>query len=336
MSLELARVCRRSAPPSRLASQQKSFSYREQFRSKKKRTEAADALGQAPGVRRRGRYAGTRDFVLHVCLTLTFTAVMVGSRDQYGHAFSTSIKRQLLDTELPYLEAEIAQLAPSDSQVGKRFEQISTLAEVHRFLQGALHALSTLHPFRHAPPLRHATAPSTLLAPRLAGVLVPQLVDPQATARSLEGWINQQSRLLGAVRLRQVRVSTNSSCVPSALVAHLAHGSASCWAAVTDAAVRTAPIYGVSLDGSGTRRVYRHSSLTNRLVVNDAYHFARLRSYPTSGYQVDIPGSRIYADAVRPRAVALPPPASRLPPAFRACPYSPPLQLGSASPDNDP
>ena len=71
VSLELARVCRRSAPPSRLASQQKSFSYREQFRSKKKRTEAAElgvaaALGQAPGVRRRGRYAGTRDFVLHV------------------------------------------------------------------------------------------------------------------------------------------------------------------------------------------------------------------------------------------------------------------------------
>ena len=165
VSLELARVCRRSAPPSRLASQQKSFSYREQFRSKKKRTEAAElgvaaALGQAPGVRRRGRYAGTRDFVLHVCLTLSFTAVMVGSRDQYGHAFSTSIKRQLLDTELPYLESEIAQLAPSDSQVGKRFEQISTLAEVHRFLQGALRPLSTLHPFRHAPPLRHATAPS--------------------------------------------------------------------------------------------------------------------------------------------------------------------------------
>ena len=141
---------------------------------------------------------------------------------------------------------------------------------------------------------------------------MPQLVDPQATARSLEGWINQQSKLLGAVRLRQVRVGTNSSCVPSALVAH-AHRSASCWAAVTDAAVRTAPIYGVSLDGNGTRRVYRHSSLTNSLVVNDAYHFARLRSYPTSGYQVDIPGSRIYADAVRPRAVALPPPASRLP-----------------------
>ena len=96
-----------------------------------------------------------------------------------------------------------------------------------------------------------------------------------------------------------MRVGTNSSCVPSALVAH-AHRSASCWAAVTDAAVRTAPIYGVSLDGNGTRRVYRHSSLTNSLVVNDAYHFARLRSYPTSGYQVDIPGSRIYADAVRP------------------------------------
>ena len=119
---------------------------------------------------------------------------------------------------------------------------------------------------------------------------------------------------------------------------------------MTDDAVRTAPIYGVSLDGNGTRRVYRHSSLTNSLVVNDAYHFARLRSYPTSGYQVDIPGSRIYADAVRPRAVALPPAACRLPPpaprlppaacrlppAFRGCPYSPPLQPGIASPDNDP
>merc|ERR1740130_1936354 len=154
---------------------------------------------------------------------------------------------------------------PSDTQVGKRLEQLSTLAEVHRFLQG---------------------------------VLVPQVVDPQATARSLEGWINQHSRLLGAVRLRQVRVSTNSSCVPSALLAHLANRSASCWAAVTDAAVRTAPIYGVNLDGNGTRRVYRHSSLTNQLVINDAHSFARLRSYPTSGYQVDIPGSRIYADEV--------------------------------------
>ena len=148
---------------------------------------------------------------------------------------------------------------------------------------------------------------------------MPQVVDPQATARSLEGWINQHSRLLGAVRLRQVRVSTNSSCVPSALVAHLANRSASCWAAVTDAAVRTAPIYGVNLDGNGTRRVYRHSSLTNQLVINDAHSFARLRSYPTSGYQVDIPGSRIYADEVRRRprlaaALALPSPACCLPP----------------------
>ena len=161
------------------------------------------------------------------------------------------------------------------------------------------------------------------------GVLVPQVVDPQATARSLEGWINQHSRLLGAVRLRQVRVSTNSSCVPSALVAHLANRSASCWAAVTDAAVRTAPIYGVNLDGNGTRRVYRHSSLTNQLVINGAHSFARLRSYPTSGYQVDIPGSRIYADEVRRRsslaASRLPPPASRLPGSYSPV-YGPLLQ----------
>ena len=166
--------------------------------------------------------------------------------------------------------------------------------------------------------------PLTSLHLIFPGVLVPQVVDPQATARSLEGWINQHSRLLGAVRLRQVRVSTNSSCVPSALLAHLANRSASCWAAVTDAAVRTAPIYGVNLDGNGTRRVYRHSSLTNQLVINDAHSFARLRSYPTSGYQVDIPGSRIYADEVRRRsslaASRLPPPASRLPPAASRLP----------------
>ena len=160
MSLMLARVCRRRAPPSRLASQQKSFSYREQFRSKKRSAEAAEASDQALlAPRRRGRYASTRDFVLHVCLTVTFTAVMLGSRDQYGHAFSTSIKRQLLDTELPYLEAEITQLAPSDLQVGKRLEQLSTLAEVHRFLQGALHPLSMLHPLA-CTSLRHATPPS--------------------------------------------------------------------------------------------------------------------------------------------------------------------------------
>ena len=158
MSLMLARVCRRRAPPSRLASQQKSFSYREQFRSKKRSAEAAEASDQALlAPRRRGRYASTRDFVLHVCLTVTFTAVMMGSRDQYGHAFSTSIKRQLLDTELPHLEAEVTrettrETTPSDTQVGKRLEQLSTLAEVHRFLQGALHPLNMLHPLQHATP----------------------------------------------------------------------------------------------------------------------------------------------------------------------------------------
>ena len=37
--------------------------------------------------RRRGRYGNTREFLLHVCLTVSFTAVMLGSRDPYGHAF---------------------------------------------------------------------------------------------------------------------------------------------------------------------------------------------------------------------------------------------------------
>ena len=97
VSLWLARVCHRRAPPSRLASQQKSFSYREQFRSGEKSqdhdAETAHSSRKRPTLRRRGRYASTRDFVLHACLTVSFTAVMLGSRDRYGHAFRCETMR---------------------------------------------------------------------------------------------------------------------------------------------------------------------------------------------------------------------------------------------------
>ena len=155
---------------------------------------------------------------------------------------------------------------------------------------------------------RNRPTPPNIPYPISPDVLVPQVVDPLSSPSSLGGWISQQSRLLGAVRLRQVRVATNSSCVPSALVAHLANRSSSCWAAASAAAIRTAPIYGADLDGNGTRRVYRHTPLANSLAVSSASSLARLRSYPTSGYQVDLPGSRAYADEV-PRLSRLPPPA---------------------------
>ena len=66
---------------------------------------------------------------------------------------STSIKRQLLDTELPYLHDLEVELTPSDTQVGKQLEQLSSLAEVQRFLQGALHPLSMLHSLSMLHPL---------------------------------------------------------------------------------------------------------------------------------------------------------------------------------------
>ena len=102
-----------------------------------------------------------------------------------------------------------------------------------------------------------------------------------------------------------MRVATNASCTPSPLVAQAArsppHGSSpslSCWAAVSEASVRTAPIYGADLDGRGLRRVYRHTALSGKYggptastvpavpaETVSAYGFAWLRNYPTSGYQ---------------------------------------------------
>ena len=78
--------------------------------------------------------------------------------------------------------------------------------------------------------------------------------------------------------------------------------SVSCWAKVSARAARRAPLYGVDLDGNGTRRVYRHTALADELVMNTAWGFALLRNYPTSGFQVDVPGQAIYADEARSRA----------------------------------
>ena len=42
----------------------------------------------------------------------------------------------------------------------------------------------------------------------LRGVLVPMVVDPMVSARSFDGFVNQQNRMLGAMRLRQEPLAT--------------------------------------------------------------------------------------------------------------------------------
>ena len=88
------------------------ISYREKYRgirSKKAREEDESTPKPMVYEKKQGAFGGNREFVLHVCLTACFSAVMIGSRDYvYAHAFGDSIRRQLLEAELPPSDTVLA------------------------------------------------------------------------------------------------------------------------------------------------------------------------------------------------------------------------------------
>ena len=210
---------------------------------------------------RDGPFSSHREMLLHLALTACFTAVMLGSRDAtYAHAFQESVRERLAEREF----------AVASTPVAKVLDDVRSMDEVTQYLRG---------------------------------VLLPAVMDDAVSPRSFDGYVNHQSKMLGAMRLRQVRVATNS-CAPDPLLARLSDSNWSaaytprCFAAISQGAMRTAPIYGANLDGNGTRRVYRHNAPGAAFKVQSRYGWALLRNYPSSGYVVDIPAQRIYAESV--------------------------------------
>jgi hypothetical protein len=125
----------------------------------------------------------------------------------------------------------------------------------------------------------------------LRGPLLEALFGEQtstATGPFDRGWVNGQTRQIGAARLRQVRVATNSCRVTS-----LRQFAPTCYPSLDDGYRRKRPLYGENL-GGGMRRVYHY--------VDAAYtelpFFALVHSYLPGGYTVDLPARRLHASAL--------------------------------------
>ena len=184
-------------------------------------------------------------FVANICFISIFTWWLANSRDsEFSFAFRKLVRKKFIDTEFHVEDTEVLQT----------FNDVDSTSAVYEFLQG----------------------------PFLDGLFGEQV--SRATGSFDVGWVNTQSRLVGAPRLRQIRVATNSCRID--LLAHLVP---TCYPALADGARRRAPLYGVNL-GGGLRRVYRY---------NDAFAFpvvGLVHTYESGGYTADLPARALHAE----------------------------------------
>ena len=186
---------------------------------------------------------------IHLLFLLLFTAWLVNSRDsENSYVFTTMMRERVLDQEFHV----------QDTEVHTTFRDISSMSQVQQFLRG---------------PLLHA----------LFG-----MQDSRVTGPFDVGYVMSQARLVGAARIRQIRVATNS-CYTT----QMRHLVSTCYPSLYDGTRRTAPIYGTDL-GGGLRRVYTYSPP----LLTDLPHMALVYGYMPGGYVVDLPARRLHAAAV--------------------------------------
>lgn len=185
----------------------------------------------------------------HLTFLALLTAWVVNSRDsELSYAFVQLVRESILGSEM----------LAADTEVYSEFADVSSMAGTTQFIRGPL--LDALY-----------------------GGQASGAVGPFEAA-----WINSQAQLLGAPRMRQIRVATNS-CE----VSQMASVVPTCYPSLWDGRRRKAPIYGENL-GGGVRRVYRYvdGSYTELPFV------ARINSYMPGGYVVDLPSRRLHASAI--------------------------------------
>lgn len=188
-------------------------------------------------------------FALHTCFTLLFTVWLVNGRDSaMSHAFGQLVRESVVEAEF----------LPADTQIATTFHDVSSITHVKQFLRGPL--LDALFGAQTS----YATGP----------------FDP--------GWVNSQARLVGAARIRQVRVSTDTCA--TTLLSRLVP-AAVCYPSLEVGQRRTAPIYGVNL-GNDRRRVYRYTEQDEEPLL------AVARQYYSGGYVADLPARRLHAYSI--------------------------------------
>jgi len=149
---------------------------------------------------------------VHLLFVFLFTSWLINSRDsELSFAFVSLVRERVTQQELHSL----------DTHVALRLHDVTSVEQAKQFMRG---------------PLLHA----------LFG-----MQDSTASGPFDVGYVIGQARMLGAARIRQVRVATNSCHV-----SQLRTLVPTCYPALLDGKRRVAPIYGQDL-GGGMRRVYR-------------------------------------------------------------------------------
>lgn len=188
-------------------------------------------------------------FVVHVIFVLLWTFWLLNARDsEMSYAFSTLVRERILYSEL----------LPSEDEVATSFYDLSSLENVRQFMRG----------------------------PLLDGLFGDQI--SRAWGPFDQGWVNDQARMVGAARIRQIRAATNSCAVSLLRVL-----TPTCYPSLSDGKRRIAPLYGADL-GGGMRRVYKYVPPAR----TDVPFIARLGAYLPGGYVADLPARKLHAAEV--------------------------------------
>ena len=196
-----------------------------------------------------GWFFKANPFFSHAIFLLVWIAWLLNSRDSdMSYAFSQLLKERILGSEL----------LPSEDQVATTFHDVSSLDNVRQFMRG----------------------------PFLDGLFGEQISG--ASGRFDVGWVNEQARMVGAVRIQQIRAATNSCQVYMLRVLQ-----PTCYPSLSDGKRRVAPIYGEDL-GGGLRRVYRYVAPK----LTDLPFVAVYGGYMPGGFVVNVPARKLHAAAV--------------------------------------
>ena len=193
--------------------------------------------------------------ISHLLFMILWLVIISTSRDaDYSFTFGELARERMVRTEL----------LPSEAEVATNFGNVSSLSDVSKFLRG----------------------------PMLSALFGEQV--SRVSGDFDAGWVNAQSKLVGAVRLRQVRVATNSCSVTLLRVLGV-----DCYPDLSAGRRRVAPIYGENL-GGGMRRVYRYRPPERPELggIPELPAIALVHGYLPGGYVVDLPARRLHAAAV--------------------------------------
>ena len=193
-----------------------------------------------------------KEIVLHTIVCVTFTFVMISSRDDtYSFYFGNMVRERVLNSEFH----------TADTEIRKTFYDCTTLADTVMYLRG----------------------------PFVDAVYGEQQSyrDGRRLPESEWGVVLEQSKLLGAVRLRQQRVVPGARC---SILPVFDRWNATCYADIGRRSIDKDPFPGAVELGNGTRRVYRFDGGTGVPLMSQTVGARSIRL--TKSVQVRPPSTR--------------------------------------------